>query len=97
MVFHLDWARGFPRKNCVFSISANIYFLPSQEQSVQTSLLTVYENLATYGKEQFTPRLCLVLLKLNRSYRFWIYIAQVTKRKIEPKVRHTWALLGYTV
>ena len=24
VVFHLGWARGFPRKNCVFFISANI-------------------------------------------------------------------------
>ena len=44
--FHLGWARGFPRKNLVFSIFTNIYFLPSQEQSVQTGLLTVCENLA---------------------------------------------------
>ena len=65
MVFHLSWARGFPSKNLVFSIFVDIYFLPSQEQSVQTGLLTVCENLATCEKTQFTPLLCLVLLKLN--------------------------------
>ena len=67
VVSHLGWARGFPRKRLVFSIFANIYFLPSQEQSVQIGLLTVCENLATCGRTQFTPLLCLVLLKLNNK------------------------------
>ena len=43
----------------VFTIFAVIYFLPSQEQSVQTGLLIVCENLATCERTQFTPLLCL--------------------------------------
>ena len=54
----------------MFSIFANIYFLPSQEQSVQIGLLTVCENLATCEKTQFTPLLYLVLLKLNRPQQY---------------------------
>jgi len=92
VVFHLGWARGFSRKNLVFSIFANIYFLPSQEQSVQIGLLTVCENLATCEKTQFTPLLYLVLLKLNIEQRESIELAFYMwfgMPKEPPRVFHT--------
>ena len=60
--FYLGWARGFPRKNRVFFISADIYFLFCQEHPVRTGISTICENLATFGRTQFTPLLCLVLV-----------------------------------
>jgi len=67
VVVYLGWVRGFPRKNIMSSISANIYFLPSQEQSVQTGSVTVCKKLATFERTQFTHPWCLVLLKINRG------------------------------
>ena len=61
MVFYLNWAQGFPRKNRVFFISADIYFLLCQEHPVRTGIPAIYENLAILDKIQFTPLLCFVL------------------------------------
>jgi len=83
MVFYLGWARGFSRKNCVFFISAD-----SQEQSVQTGLLTVCENLATCERTQFTHLLCLVLLKLNKWYQTG-YLLQKINILRDPKDEYT--------
>ena len=67
MVFYLGWARGFPRKNHVFFISADIYFLLCQEHPVRTGISAVCENLIILDKTQFTPLLCFVLSNLTKD------------------------------
>ena len=55
MVFYRGWARGFPRK-----IMCSLF-------SLTFGISAVCENLATFGKTQFAPLLCLVLLKPNKG------------------------------
>ena len=57
----------FPRKNRVFIIFADFYFLLCEEQPVQTGLPASCENLARIGKSQFTPLLCFALSNLTCS------------------------------
>jgi len=73
VVFYLDWAQGFPRKNRVFIIFADFHFLLRQEQPVWTGVPTVGKNLAILERKQFTPFLCFVLSKLNNM----LYLSMV--------------------
>ena len=69
MVFYLGWARGIPRKNRVFFISADIYFLLCQEHPVRTGLSTVCKNLTILERTQLISLLCFVLSNLTIIYR----------------------------
>jgi len=69
VVFYLDWAQGFPRKNCMFIILLNFFFLLCQEQPVQKGSQAVCENFAKIVKTQFAPLLCFVLLNLTGGIR----------------------------